>query len=68
MILKKGTLIQESVIGYYNFFYPNGKIAKLTKDTEAKKLIWISTDKNKCAYLTTNLPNNRVIWVINKES
>jgi|MDTB01.2.fsa_nt_gb hypothetical protein len=61
-ILKKGTLVRESEVGHNNFHYPTDLGYELTCNVEAQKLSWVAPTEY-YAYLTTNLTNNRVIWV-----
>ena len=49
MLLKKGTVIYPSHIGYYNFHYPDiDKKFELMMDTTVKDLPWASYDKLIC--------------------
>jgi len=66
MIIKKGTTVYPSVIGQYNFHYPNTNDPFiLTMNIEVEKLTWKSTSKK--VPVTISSPENylqyKVLWI-----
>lgn len=66
MIIKKGTTVYPSVIGHYNFYYPNTNDPFiLTMNIEVEKLPWKSTSKK--VPVTISSPENylqyKVLWI-----
>ena len=66
MIVKKGTTVYPSVIGQYNFHYPNTNDPFiLTMNIEVEKLPWKSTSKK--VPVTISSPENylqyEVLWI-----
>ena len=66
MIIKKGTTVYPSVIGQYNFHYPNNNDPFiLTMNIEVEKLPWKSTSKK--VPVTISSPENylqyKVLWI-----
>ncbi len=66
MIVKKGTTVYPSVIGQYNFHYPNTNDPFiLTMNIEVEKLPWKSTSKK--VPVTISSPENylqyKVLWI-----
>ena len=66
MIVKKGTTVYPSVIGQYNFHYPNTNDPFiLTMNIEVEKLPWKSTSKK--ITVTISSPENylqyKVLWI-----
>ena len=66
MIVRKGTTVYPSVIGQYNFHYPNTNDPFiLTMNIEVEKLPWKSTSKK--VPVTISSPENylqyKVLWI-----
>jgi len=66
MIVKKGSTVYPSVIGQYNFHYPNTNDPFiLTMNIEVEKLPWKSTSKK--VPVTISSPENylqyKVLWI-----
>ena len=66
MIVKKGTTVYPSVIGQYNFHYPNTNDPFiLTMNIEVEKLPWKSTSKKIPVKISSpeNYLQYKVLWI-----
>ena len=72
MVLKKGTKVYLSVVGHYNFFYPDRtKVVILDEDIEAIKKVFLSGESSFSERLTAyeikdivnNTNGNIIVWL-----
>ena len=67
--LPKGTEIKPSVIGYYNYWYPDEKRVFFTQEhVRVKPLRWTGSDKWDAVFVTADTANKyespiKVLWV-----